>query len=247
VVSPLWTDERGPDGGPLVVLVHGSMDRSTSFGRVARRLQDDSRVVRYDRRGYGRSARVGGPYTVEQHGRDLVDVLDGRRAAVVMGHSFGAVVALLVAHRHPELVDAVVAYEPPFSWEPWWPRPGTGPADDPEIAAERFMRRMVGDRVWERMPSSARDARREEGAAMLAEAADLRARPPFDVDALSVTLVAAHGSRSEEHHQRATIELALRVPGTPIVRVEEADHGAHLTHPQELVAVIRLAQGLAAR
>ena len=50
---------RGADQpGPLVVLVHGSMDRSASFIRTERHL-DGRHVVRYDRRGYGRSVETG--------------------------------------------------------------------------------------------------------------------------------------------------------------------------------------------
>ena len=51
--------------GPLVVLVHGSMDRSGSWVRVVRELRD-VHTVRYDRRGYGRSRHLGGG-TMAQH------------------------------------------------------------------------------------------------------------------------------------------------------------------------------------
>ena len=44
--------------GPLVVLVHGSLDRSASFARVVRRL-DDVHTVVYDRGGYHRSRQAG--------------------------------------------------------------------------------------------------------------------------------------------------------------------------------------------
>ena len=43
-----------PNATPVVVLVHGSLDRSDSFARVLRRL-DDLHTVVYDRRGYHRS------------------------------------------------------------------------------------------------------------------------------------------------------------------------------------------------
>src|SRR5580704_7214547 len=42
---------------PTVILVHGSLDRATSFMRTARRLEDLA-VVLYDRRGYSRSRAV---------------------------------------------------------------------------------------------------------------------------------------------------------------------------------------------
>ncbi len=97
--------EHVPEGSsrhrlsPIVVLVHGSLDRSTSFVRVVRRLSDLHTVV-YDRRGYHRSRRVL-PLntTLDGHVDDLLEVIGGR-AAVVIGHSYGGDVALGAALRH---------------------------------------------------------------------------------------------------------------------------------------------------
>ena len=51
----IWSHEAGPPGAPPVVLVHGAMDRSAGMLRLSRRLDETHRVLRYDRRGYGRS------------------------------------------------------------------------------------------------------------------------------------------------------------------------------------------------
>src|SRR5687768_1007595 len=91
----VWVAESGEDNpGPIVVLVHGSMDRSGSWVRVARELRD-RHTLRYDRRGYGRSLDVG-PGTMEEHIADLFDVIQGR-VCVVAGHSYGAAIALAAA------------------------------------------------------------------------------------------------------------------------------------------------------
>ena len=87
-MSDLWVEEAGPEDAPLVVLAHGSMDRSTSFAKVMRRLRDDLRVLTYDRRGYGRSVTVGGPFTMAQQVEDLFSVM-ADRVGVVVGHSYG--------------------------------------------------------------------------------------------------------------------------------------------------------------
>ena len=110
----------GPPDGPLVALVHGTMDRSAAMVLLSRRLDDDYRVLRYDRRGYARSRTALGPFTMDAHVADLADLLDGRRA-VVFGHSYGGNVALALAERHPQLVRAVAVFEVPLSWLPWWP------------------------------------------------------------------------------------------------------------------------------
>jgi pimeloyl-ACP methyl ester carboxylesterase len=149
-------EESGPPAAPLVALVHGTMDRGSGMAFVARRLDDRFRVLRYDRRGYGRSLGLPGPMTVAQHVADLAALVAGR-PVVVFGHSFGGNVALGLASRHPDLVRAVVVYESPMSWEPWWPQGSAGSLAvqaaaegyDAGDTAETFMRALVGDRIWE--------------------------------------------------------------------------------------------------
>ena len=156
----VWRTAHG-HGFPLVV-VHGTMDRSTSFGRLVRAL-DGFHVTRYDRRGYGRSIELGPPDSFAQQVEDLTEVV-GAQPAVVVGHSYGGTVALAASIAHRPIAGAVV-YECPMPWMPWWPARSAGAAAmadaaDPADAAERFMRRMIGDRRWEKLPPSTRAARR---------------------------------------------------------------------------------------
>jgi pimeloyl-ACP methyl ester carboxylesterase len=113
----------GPDGSPLVVLVHGSLDRAASFTRVIRRL-DDLHTVAYDRRGYYRS-RHALPLntTLDGHIDDLLAVVGGR-PSVVVGHSYGGDIALGAALRGGPAagIVSVVAYEPPMPWLGAWAR-----------------------------------------------------------------------------------------------------------------------------
>lgn len=244
----LWCDERGE--GPTVVLVHGTMDRSTSFGRVARSLGDDHRVVRYDRRGYGRSLDLGPAESFDQQVDDLVSVV-GDTSAVVAGHSFGGTIALAAASRRPDLVRGVVVYECPLPWFDWWPAHSAGGAaasgsGDPADAAERFMRRMLGDQRWEKLPPSTREARRSEGPTLVAEMRNLRSGTvPFDLAAVEVPVVAAHGTAAIEHHRRSIETIAAGVPHGELVVVDGASHGVHLTHPAEFAQLVRRVDALA--
>jgi pimeloyl-ACP methyl ester carboxylesterase len=248
----LWVQEVGD--GPVVVLVHGAMDRSGGMLRVRRALQDEFRVVRYDRRGYGRSLAAGAPSSVDQQVEDLAAVVDGR-VTVLAGHSFGGVLGLALAERAPELVRAVLAYEAPMMWEPWWPRDSVGQQAsqvDPSDAAEWFLRRMIGDRAWDRLPASMRAERRAEGPTLVAEMRSVRpgSTPPYDPERIGVPVVAAHGGQTKAHHRRAVEELAARVPDSELVVVDGAGHGAHLTHPAAFAELVRRAaaraQGLPA-
>jgi pimeloyl-ACP methyl ester carboxylesterase len=249
----IWSQEVG--SGPLVVLVHGSMDRSGGMLRVRRVLQRDHRVVRYDRRGYGRSLAAGPPTSFDQQVDDLGTVLAGR-PAVLAGHSFGGVVCLALAQRRPELARAVVAYETPKMWESWWPgstagsqaltRLGPGSEAEADVA-EWFLRRMIGDDTWERLPASMRAERRAEGRALVAELRSVRppAPVPFRAEAVAAPVVSACGSEGEAHHLRAAEELARSAPRGELRVVEGAGHGAHLTHPEAFADLVRRAVELA--
>ena len=217
------------DGRPTVFLVHGSLDRATSFSRVVRRLPEHP-VVSYDRRGYNRSRGlpVG---TLADHVADLVELV-GAGPAVVVGHSFGGDVAMGAALAAPEAVVGVAAYEPPMPWLDWWPRRARSGDEDPGRFAEAFFRRMVGEGSWERLTDQARAERRADGPALMAELTSLRTGPgPFDPGELRVPTVFGRGERAVAHHQRGVQELHRAVPGSTLVEIAGAGHGAHLSHP----------------
>jgi pimeloyl-ACP methyl ester carboxylesterase len=240
--------DPGQAGAPRVVFIHGSLDRSTAFLRVARELQDLT-VLRFDRRGYGRSLAVGPSASFEDQVDDLASVVDGE-PAVVVGHSLGGIVALTFACRHPDLAPAVVAYEAPMPWLSSWPSNtaggvalGTGDEGD---AAEAFMRRIVGDERWEALPPRTKEQRRAEGPALVAELRSLRPPhpAPYDAAAMPVPVVAGHGEVSRPHHQQAARSLANAVPRGELMVIDGASHGAHLTHPREFAGLVRRAVAL---
>ena len=237
--------DGGDDGRPPIVLVHGSMDRGASFARVVPFLAG-RRVIRYDRRGYGKSVDAGEPVGVEGHADDLAAVLDEHagRAAVVVGHSLGAAVVLTTACQRPDAVVAVGAYELPMPWDPSWSHTSAGrhtiadaETHGPGEAAETFLRRMVGDDRWEALSPAQQDERRAEGPALVAELRSLHEREgaPFDLDRLQCPLRTAHGTSSKPHHVRAARQLARLVGDIPTV-FEGAGHGAHRSHPERFAA-----------
>ena len=264
----LWAQEVGE--GPLVVLVHGAMDRASSMLRVRRALEGECRVMRYDRRGYGRSLAAGPATSFDQQVDDL-SALVGSSVAVLVGHSLGGVICLALAERSPTLVGAVLAYEAPMMWEPWWPpdtagamalastaagRHAGGDGDpggeldgDPGDAAEAFMRRMLGDARWERLPAPVRAERRAEGPTLLAELQSVHrpAAAPYQPELVTVPVVAAFGSETQPQHRRGAEELARRAPHGVLEMIDGADHGAHLTHPTAFAELVRESLSLSTR
>lgn len=236
-VEGLAVYHQGATTGTPVVLVHGSMDRGATFIKAARR-RPGWRTVRYDRRGYGRSVEVTPDPRLAVQIDDLRAVL-GSTPSIVVGHSLGGLIALGLAARDPDLVLAVGAFEAPLPWLPWWPRTSAGGAAvaaagdrSPADAAEGFMRRMIGDARWDRLPSATREARRAEGPALLADLHGARAGAPFDPARLVVPLVVGRGTEAEAHHRRGADELAALVPGAELVVLEGAGHGAPASHPE---------------
>lgn len=235
----MHVEESGLADGPLVVLVHGSMDRATGMAKIARRLHDTAQVLRYDRRGYARSRPHPGPFGIDEQVSDLVALLDGR-AAVLVGHSLGGDIVLAAAERHPELVRAVAVYEPPLSWEPWWPSTSGGSvavsrARSMEDAAELFLRYMLGDERWERLPQRTRVERRAEGPALVGELRSVRSAAPWHPERIQAPVVAGVGERARRHHREAVQVIAERLPDARAVVLPGAGHNAHASHPDEFV------------
>ncbi|MDQ1423047.1 MAG: hypothetical protein QOD72_545 [Acidimicrobiaceae bacterium] len=240
--------EFGPQDADLVVLVHGTMDRAGGMARAARILAERHRVLIYDRRGYGRSKPHPGPYDMATQVDDLLTVMNGR-AAVVAGHSFGGNIVLAAAARAPDVVRAVAVYETPLSWLPWWPaHPGgsksMSASDDPEQAAEDFMRRMVGDETWAALPSKTRADRRAEGPALVGELAALVSGAPYEPASIQVPAVVAHGTRGSDHHRVGIEWLAATMPDAELMVIDGAAHGVHTADPAAFAAIVERATTL---
>lgn len=246
-MTEIWSATTGAHGGVHITLIHGSLDRSAGLLKLSRRLDDHHLVTRYDRRGYGRSAPCDGPFGIDQQVEDLQQVLSGvaeqDRPVVLVGHSFGGNVALAFAERHPGSVDAVVVYETPLSWRAWWPGDSAG-ADavawraDPPAAAERFMRRLISDDRWERLPASTREARRREGTAMVGELLALRSAPAWSGERIGVPVLAMHGEHGADHHGRGAAAIAAEIPGAELSVLAGGRHPGPNTHPDEVAAII---------
>ena len=232
--------ESGPRTDTVVVLVHGSLDRAAGMARMARLLQGHVRVVRYDRRGYGHSRPHPGPHTVGDQVDDLESVLSGRRA-VIFGHSFGGHVAIAGSIRLGGQILGVSVYETPLSWVEWWPGNSAGAITQqvsPEDAAEAFMRRLVGNKMWESLPERTREERRSEGAALQAELGALRSGAPWETDDIQTPLIAGHGTKAMPHHIRAMQVLSSEAANANLVVLDGAGHGAPNSHPAMCVDLL---------
>src|SRR5215218_4415092 len=103
-----WYDEHG-SGEPLV-LMHGGLVDTRFFDQNLGPLAERFHVYTPERRGHGHTPDVEGPITYELMAQDTIAFLDAvvRGPSDLVGHSDGAVVAMLVAMRRPDLVRRLV-------------------------------------------------------------------------------------------------------------------------------------------
>jgi pimeloyl-ACP methyl ester carboxylesterase len=118
--------EVAGEGEPLILVHAGIADGRMWDGQIeafARRY----RVIRYDLRGFGKTAMVDGPYSHHEDLRGLLDALGVERAHLV-GCSMGGGAVLDFARRHPERAGALVLvgsavsgfeadFDPPEQWD----------------------------------------------------------------------------------------------------------------------------------
>jgi len=118
-----WYAEFGK-GEPLVVLHPGGggVD-ARALGPNIDALAERFRTFTPERRGHGRTPDVEGPITFEAMAQDTIRFIEQVVGGPVrlMGSSDGAIVALLVALRRPELVTRLVVVAGPFHYAGWIP------------------------------------------------------------------------------------------------------------------------------
>jgi pimeloyl-ACP methyl ester carboxylesterase len=113
-VEIAWSD-RGE--GSAVLLVHETAANAAVWDSVAEGIAPEARAISYDRRGWGDSSAPDDyrRTTVEEQSEDaaaLIESADGA-PAVIAGAGIGAMVALDLLLRRPELVAGTLLIEPP--------------------------------------------------------------------------------------------------------------------------------------
>lgn len=96
--------------GPVIVLLHGVGDNSTTWSPVHAKLAQRFTVIAPDMLGHGESDKPNADYSLSAFAnglRDLLTALDIDRVTLV-GHSLGGGVAAQFTYQYPEFVERVV-------------------------------------------------------------------------------------------------------------------------------------------
>lgn len=237
--------------GPRLLFIHGSAaDHQTWRIQLASALRHRFTLIAYDR-------RADAP-TIVAHADDAVALLAAEPGpAVAIGSSFGAVVALdlvrrrvcrRVCRRAAPLAGAILI-EPPL-----------GPSDTASAtragflaefdrraaeaggpaAGELFLRTVLGDAAFERIPRAFRTTAMEKFAEIRADSAALLAYPPRYAELAAVTLpiLLVGGERSAPWYRRTLDVLHAALGNARLEIIAGAGHMLHAEAPRRFHALI---------
>jgi pimeloyl-ACP methyl ester carboxylesterase len=108
--------EVGGQAGPAFVFIHGIACDRRSWEPQFQSLKGSHRCINIDLRGRGASSPVP-PFDCTQAAADVAAVVEALDAApaIIVGHSLGGLIALLVAARFPHVVTGTVLVDAPLT------------------------------------------------------------------------------------------------------------------------------------
>jgi pimeloyl-ACP methyl ester carboxylesterase len=106
----VFYEERGIPTGDPVLLIHGLGSSTEDWEPQMAALSREFRVIAYDVRGHGRTAKPGGRYTVPQFAEDAAALIArlGIAPVHVVGLSMGGMIAFQLAADYPAIVRTLV-------------------------------------------------------------------------------------------------------------------------------------------
>jgi pimeloyl-ACP methyl ester carboxylesterase len=247
-----YYEEQG-EGQPIL-LIPPSGSTASTWGALPGDLAEAGRVIAYDRRGYTRS---GGEVvqSAAEHARDAAAILEAlaARPTVLVGTSAGAIIALDLAVRRPDLVRAVVVHEAAWralrhpdarglgtlarmQWLAWWGRYAQ--------AAETLLRWVYsyrdGGSAWDAFPEQWRQTARENGRSVVADLKSTMGGYPNAQDLATITtpVVCTYGSRSRNYMRAVTRSLAHAIPTAIVREIDGAAHAVAFDAPGNFAQVI---------
>ena len=107
---PLYVESEGPASAPVLMLSNSLGTDLHMWDMQVTPLSERFRLLRYDRRGHGRSAVPPGPYSMERLGRDVLGILDhlGIESIDWCGLSMGGMVGQWLGANAPRRIRRLV-------------------------------------------------------------------------------------------------------------------------------------------
>lgn len=257
-VELAYTEEGN---GPTVLCIHGSWDDHHSWSGVAKLLNTDFRVISYDRRGHSQSTAPDRQGCISEDVEDAAALLEQLSAAPahILGHSYGANIAISLAKTHPGVTKSLFLHEPPvfsvLSDGSALASLGKASKQIMDEAAtlleqgeiERGARLFIEDVAfgpgsWSALfDRQARETILRNAYTWLDQYRDPE-RLAINVSPLQTfpgRITLSTGTKTLAPYGEITDCIAKQVPAARVARVEGAGHGAHISHPEETAKNIR--------
>lgn len=241
-------------GGDPALLLHCSLAHSGAWDGVARALSNRLALTAPDLVGHGRGPARDPARDYHDHCTELALEHLPDAPAHLIGHSFGATVALRLAHEHPDRVASLTMIEPVLfaaaRGQPGWQAHKTamaalGPclaAGDAEGATRLFLSDWGGAVPLDAMPAAQR-------AYMIARIWIVpESAPALEEDragllpclgALACPVLLIEGDRSPPVIAEVQTALAAAIPQARRAVIPGAGHMVPITHPAEVAGAIR--------
>ncbi len=119
-----------------IVLLHGLSATADTWSLVAEQLCNENLVIAFDQRGHGQSDQPDTGYDMQTLTEDIIRGMAalGLGQVVLVGHGWGARVALVMAAQHPALFSHLILVDCPHIEPRHWPG----------MTRERFLRERAG-------------------------------------------------------------------------------------------------------
>lgn len=246
--------DRG--AGEPIVLVHGSIGDLRSWASQMDVLADHHRVISYSRRHHHPNppGEPDGAYSATLHADDLAAFITdlGLESAHVIGNSYGAYTALLLASRHPGRVRTLVVGEPPvlpllehhpegrplrdaFLAEVWGPTGELLARGETEAGVRTFVDGLFEAGTFDQLPDDVHGLIMDNAHAFTLETASADFWTPFtheDARRVVAPTLLLSGEVSLRMLQLIVDELADCLPHGRHVRIPRSSHDLPAHHPE---------------
>jgi len=248
--------------GHALVLIHGWPMSARMWDEQARVLKNYYQVIRYDRRGFGRSPGTpGAEQSAEHDAQDLEALLSYLKVshAYVLGHSQGGAVAQQFTLDYPDQVDALILHGAPIDG---FVLPETGPFSGAGSVRELMQKSGMAEfrRQWLAHPINHVPEGRPEVAALIADIVanysgdDVLKMVPKRSGSVSaierlneikVPALVLVGGEDLPFFQISADALAFEIPGAQKVVVPGGAHLVNIIEPERYNAeVLRFLRGV---